>query len=99
MYTRPAELADGVIVAELAAGWDLAVDEVEYLPVGFGSHHWRAEGGGERWFVTVDDFDAKRWTPDETWDEGYARLEAAIATVTGVAGPRARVRHRAGAHR
>ena len=80
MYTRPAELADGVIVAELAAGWDLAVDEVEYLPVGFGSHHWRAEGGGERWFVTVDDFDAKRWTPDETWDEGYARLEAAIAT-------------------
>jgi len=45
MYTRPAELADGVIVAELAAGWDLAVDEVEYLPVGFGSHHWRADGG------------------------------------------------------
>ena len=80
MYTRPAELADEVIVAELAAGWDLAVDEVEYLPVGFGSHHWRAEGGGERWFVTVDDFDAKRWTPDETRDEGYARLEAAIAT-------------------
>ena len=80
MYTRPVELVDGVIVAELAAGWDLAVDEVEYLPVGFGSHHWRAEGGGERWFVTVDDFDAKRWTPDETWDEGYARLEAAIAT-------------------
>jgi spectinomycin phosphotransferase len=80
MYTRPPELADQRIVAELEAGWGLTVDAVEYLPVGFGSHHWRADGRGERWFVTVDDLDAKRWTPDETRDEGFERLEAAIAT-------------------
>jgi spectinomycin phosphotransferase len=29
------------LTAELAAGWGVAVRELEYLPIGFGAHHWR----------------------------------------------------------
>lgn len=42
------------------ASWDLEVDEIGYLPVGAGSHHYGVvdvEGG--RWFVTVDELIVK----------------------------------------
>jgi spectinomycin phosphotransferase len=39
----------------LRAGWAVEVDAVEYLPVGFGAHHWRASCADEpRLFVTLD---------------------------------------------
>ena len=47
----------------MADGWRVAVDALAYAPVGFGSHHWHATAGGDRWFVTVDDLAAKRWEP------------------------------------
>ena len=53
--------------------------DLEYAPVGFGSYHWRVLAAGERWFVTVDDLQAKR--RDESAFEGpQRRLTAALAT-------------------
>lgn len=51
---RPDGLLDEHIVDALRRGWglDIAANDVEYAPVGFGSHHWRADG----WFVTADVF-------------------------------------------
>jgi spectinomycin phosphotransferase/16S rRNA (guanine(1405)-N(7))-methyltransferase len=80
VLTRPAALSDDDVMAEVAAGWGVTLDSVEYLAVGFGSHHWRAAGDGRRWFVTVDDLDARRWSADETCDGSFARLDAAIST-------------------
>jgi hypothetical protein len=38
LCTRPDDLTDGQIVAELAAGWGFQADACAYLPVGFGRH-------------------------------------------------------------
>ena len=56
MLIEPADLPCELIAEQVVAGWGLAVDQIEYAPVGFGSHHWWLYGpGGERWFATVDD--------------------------------------------
>ena len=60
MFTRPTDLSDPQVVEALGA-WGLRVEEIEYVPVGFGSHHWRVVANGGRWFVNVDDLDT-RWT-------------------------------------
>jgi spectinomycin phosphotransferase len=40
------------------------VQDLSYLPVGFGGYHWLAAGQtGSRWFVTVSDL-ATPWVPD-----------------------------------
>jgi hypothetical protein len=42
----------------------LSVQELSYLPVGFGGFHWLAvEQTCSRWFVTVSDL-AGPWVPD-----------------------------------
>lgn len=43
------------------AHWEVRIDSLDYFPHGGGAYHWLAEGGGERWFVTVDDLDTKPW--------------------------------------
>lgn len=50
-----------------------------YRPVGWGSHHWEvADRGGYRWFVTVDELETKRFTRDESLDDGFERLRASL---------------------
>jgi len=39
VFTRPDDLTEGHIRAELAASWNFAAQTLSYLPVGFGSHH------------------------------------------------------------
>ena len=84
MRTRPEELTDARIAAELAAGWGIDAPSVSYLPVGFGSHHWRGHGGGRDWFVTVDDLDARLRSADEPRDTASDRLGAALTTAAAV---------------
>jgi spectinomycin phosphotransferase/16S rRNA (guanine(1405)-N(7))-methyltransferase len=75
-----------MLVAALRAGWGLDAAEVEYLPVGFGSHHWCAvDRSGVRWFVTVDDLDAIKQSPTEPNAAAHARLAAALDTVARIA--------------
>jgi spectinomycin phosphotransferase len=68
---RPPYVHDADVLAEVARAWDDAVGRVEYLPVGFGAHHWAAyDVRGPRLFVTYDELDG----PDAhaTLDSAYA---------------------------
>lgn len=80
MFTRPPDLPDSVVADALAVGWDLVVDQMEYAPVGFGSHHWRISAGNRQWFITVDDLDARQRSTGDRRDDTAARLRAALGT-------------------
>jgi spectinomycin phosphotransferase len=68
---RPPDVDDADVLAEVRRAWDDAVRRVEYLPVGFGAHHWAAyDGRGPRLFVTYDELDSP---------EAHATLAAAYA--------------------
>jgi hypothetical protein len=65
-------------------GWSLAVESVEYAPVGFGSHHWLVVADGQRWFVTVDAVD--QGVPSRAGEaDPLDRLTAALTTVRSLA--------------
>jgi len=52
----PADVRDSDVAAALARQWGLTVQDLLYLPVGFGGHHWLAvDQTGSRWFVTLSD--------------------------------------------
>ena len=64
MRERPVDIRDSDVAAALARQWVLTVQDLSYLPVGFGGYHWRAaDQTGSRWFVTVSDR-ATPWVPD-----------------------------------
>ena len=64
MRERPADISDSDVTAALARQWALTVQDLSYLPVGFGGYHWRAaDQTGSRWFVTVSDL-VTPWVPD-----------------------------------
>jgi len=74
VLSRPAGVTDDALRQSLAEHWQLAVTELEYRPVGFGSHHWDGrEGDGTRWFVTVDEV-----------GRDPSRLRAALATAVAL---------------
>jgi spectinomycin phosphotransferase len=62
------------------SGWEIDVDDVEYVPLGFGSYHWRVRSGPQEWFVSADDLIAKRRRTSESYREPLDRLQAALAT-------------------
>ena len=81
MKTRPDDLEDATIVECLHSAHRLDVESVTYRAVGFGSHHWLANGRDDTlWFVTVDDLHAKRREAADTTDAAFKRLAAAFAT-------------------
>jgi hypothetical protein len=69
----------------LAHGWEIAATAVEYVPVGFGSHHWTVHDGARRWFVTVDDLAAKQQSIDDGRDAVFHRLMRALSAARTVA--------------
>lgn len=80
MVTEPGDLDRAELASLLERHWGFPRANLEYLPVGFGSHHWRAENsrGVER-FVTVDDLEAGfQAGPDA--DAAFAALERAYRT-------------------
>ena len=59
MYTEPRDIDAAALARLLEQHWGLSEPALEYLPVGFGSYHWRAlDTGGGHHFVTVDDLAA-----------------------------------------
>ena len=75
MLTEPADLDSATLVRLLERHWGLRDVALEFLPLGFGSHHWRA---GDR-FVTVDDLTAgHQAVPDA--DSAFAALDRAYRT-------------------
>jgi Phosphotransferase enzyme family len=78
MLTPPSDL-DEATIAHALAQWGLRTPELEYLPVGFGSHHWRT---GDT-FVTVDDLAAGFQAGDDE-DDAFAALERAYGTASAL---------------
>ena len=93
MRERPADVRDSDVAAALARQWALGVQDMSYLPVGFGGYHWLAvDQTGSRWFVTVSDL-AAPWVPDlpaamqtAAWLATEAGLEFVVAPVPTRAG-------------
>jgi spectinomycin phosphotransferase len=92
VHERPANIRDSDVAAALAQ-WAVTVQDLSYLPVGFGGYHWLAvDQTGSQWFVTVSDL-AAPWVPDlsaamETaaWLATEARLDFVVAPVPTGAG-------------
>jgi spectinomycin phosphotransferase len=79
VFTRPDDLADEQIRAELAASWSFDAETLRYLPVGFGSHHWLAtDADGHRLFLTVHDFAHMLQSRSDTADAAFGRLQTAF---------------------
>lgn len=71
MREPPPGLAGAQVLAAVRAHWDGELTGVEYLPLGFGAHHWAAyDDTARRLFVTLDLLAPKRTA---------ASLEAAYA--------------------
>jgi spectinomycin phosphotransferase len=69
VFTPPPDLPLPLLRTALADGWSLDAVALRYRPVGFGAHHWEADG---RWFVTVT-------VPDHDHRRLHASLSAALA--------------------
>lgn len=80
MLTEPGDLDRGELRAVLERHWGLATAQLEYMPVGFGSHHWQAiDSDGLQRFVTVDDLQAGFQAGSDT-GAAFAVLERALGT-------------------
>lgn len=65
MNVAPPDLSEADLL-DACHRWDPEIDCIEHLPLGFGSHHWRAlSGGSGRYFLTVDDLDTKTWLGED----------------------------------
>ena len=80
MLTEPRDLDRSELRQVLERHWSLRDPQLDYLAVGFGSHHWSAVASdGTRSFVTVDDLEADfRATPGT--DQAFAALDRAFRT-------------------
>jgi hypothetical protein len=79
MFTRPEDLTEGQIRAELAASWQFAAETLSYLPVGFGCHHWRAtDAAGRQLFLIVHDLPQMLHSRLDTPQAAFGRLETAL---------------------
>jgi spectinomycin phosphotransferase len=60
MRTRPPDIDDRQVIEAAQRGWGEPIVAVEYVPVGGGSHHWRAATAhGAPLWLTLDDLDEK----------------------------------------
>jgi spectinomycin phosphotransferase len=80
VFTEPLDLDLAVLAVALGRDWGIAAPRLEYLAIGFGSHHWNAvAAGGGRSFVSADDFLAPHHT-GRTPDDVFAALQRAFGT-------------------
>jgi len=72
VYSAPPDLDRTALVGALRRHWGIDALSLDYLPVGFGSHHWEAVGAdGSRWFVSADDLGAAHHAglaPDDVFE-------------------------------
>lgn len=84
MLTEPKDLDRSELKTLLERRWGLLDVELEYLAVGFGSHHWLArDSQGTRRFVTADDLEASfQRGPDA--DASFEALDRAFRTASAL---------------
>lgn len=81
MRQDPAPVTDATVLGLVRSAWGYGVDAVERLPVGSGTHHWRATArGGPVLFVTYD-----RLAPGHPARHTAASLEDAYAAAADLA--------------
>lgn len=86
MHTEPRDVDRAVIVDALRRHWGIAVERLDYAPVGFGTHHWIAvDAGGARWFVSGDDLHARQHA-GRAPDDVFAALDRAFRTAAALRG-------------
>jgi hypothetical protein len=82
VQSPPSDLTPEALLVLVRGGWVADAVSAEYLPVGFGSHHWRVEdAAGRPWFASADLVDGR---------DGAERLAAAfgVAAAARAAGVR-----------
>ena len=79
MQQPPPDLDVEDLVTALQESWAIEVEEIAYLPLGAGSHHWRVSGRGNC-FVTVDDLAAKLGPDVDDLNRAAAALHGALET-------------------
>ena len=84
VLTEPRDLDRSELKNVLESLWGLGEPQLDYLAVGFGSHHWRAvDARGTHRFVTVDDLEADfRDAADN--DSAFADLDRAFRTAAAL---------------
>ena len=76
MLTEPTDLDRTELRRVLERHWGLGGVLLEYMPVGFGSHHWlAADSGGLNLFATVDDLSEMRRDHTDTTNAVFGRLD------------------------
>jgi len=84
VYSEPRDLDRADLVDALRRHWGIDAERLEYVPVGFGSHHWQAvDSGGARWFVSADDLRAGQHGGRDP-DHVYVALDRAFRTAAAL---------------
>lgn len=84
MQDRPDGVRDEEVAQTLERHWGLTPTEVTYAPVGFGSYHWIASGSDTKWFLTVDDLDARGQQAGGARASAASNLSGALTTATAL---------------
>lgn len=83
MRTEPTDLSPVDVIRTLTNHWAIETVALTYIPLGFGSHHWRADDKtGTSWFLTVDDHRGGRFGVPE--NESAVALGRAMGTAAAL---------------
>jgi spectinomycin phosphotransferase len=84
VYSEPLDLDRAALADALERQWNIGAARLDYLPVGFGSHHWEAVGAdGSRWFVSADDLRAGHHA-GRAPDDVFVMLDRAFRTAAAL---------------
>jgi spectinomycin phosphotransferase len=83
VLTEPRDLDRVELEQLLERLWGLRDPTLDYLPVGFGSHHWRCESQNTHSFISVDDLEAGFQAGPDT-DAAFAALNRAFRTAAAL---------------
>lgn len=83
MRTPPGDLNLESVALVLSGRWNIEAASLNYVPLGFGSHHWiAASGDGKKWFLTADDLRNHHCGEDE--ETAFENLTTAFETAAAL---------------
>ncbi|MDQ3656251.1 MAG: phosphotransferase, partial [Chloroflexota bacterium] len=83
MRTPPGDLDLESVALVLSERWNIEATSLDYVPLGFGSHHWIAASvDGKKWFLTADDLRAHHSGEDE--ETAFENLTTAFETAAAL---------------
>jgi spectinomycin phosphotransferase len=84
VYSEPRDIDRAALADALERHWSIGAVRLDYLPIGFGSHHWETVGAdGSRWFVSADDLLAGPHAGGAP-DDVFAMLDRAFRTAAAL---------------